>query len=78
LFGIKDSLPPGYKNQIKTSLLWINDPPRVVVSDVVYEEGCGEIMRHIIVRALSQINSLESNELVLYAHLINGEETTLA
>jgi hypothetical protein len=48
-----------------------------VLLEVEYGEISGELVGHGIVRALSLINSLEINEQVLYARMINVEETTL-
>ena len=48
-----------------------------VLLEVEYGEVEGELVGHGIVRALSLINSLEINEQVLYARMINLEETTL-
>ncbi len=48
-----------------------------VLLEVEYGEIDGELVGHGIVRALSLINSLEINELILYARMINIEESTL-
>ena len=48
-----------------------------VLLEVEYGEIDGELVGHGIVRALSLINSLEINEQILYARMINIEETTL-
>ncbi len=48
-----------------------------VLLEVEYGEIEGELVGNGIVRALSLINSLEINEQVLYARMINVEETTL-
>jgi hypothetical protein len=48
-----------------------------VLLEVEYGEIDGELVGHGIVRALSLINSLEINEQILYARMINIEESTL-
>ena len=48
-----------------------------VLLEVEYGEVDGELVGHGIVRALSLINNLEINEQILYARMINIEETTL-
>lgn len=48
-----------------------------VLLEVEYGEIDGELVGNGIVRALSLINNLELNEQVLYARMINVEETTL-
>lgn len=48
-----------------------------VMLEVEYGEIDGELVGDGIVRALSLINSLEINEQVLYARMINVEQTTL-
>ncbi len=48
-----------------------------VLLEVQFGEIEGELVGHGIVVALSLINSLEINEQVLYARMINVEETTL-
>jgi hypothetical protein len=48
-----------------------------VLLEVEYGEIEGELIGHGIVRALSLINNLEVNEQVLYARMMNVEETTL-
>jgi hypothetical protein len=48
-----------------------------VLLDVQFGEVEGELIGRGIVRALSLINNLEVNEQVLYARMINVEETTL-
>lgn len=48
-----------------------------VLLEVEYGEIEGELVGHGIVRALSLINNLEINEQVLYARMINVEQTTL-
>jgi hypothetical protein len=61
------------------------DPERVsndlradnVLLEVEYGETDGELVGDGIIRALSLINSLEINEQVLYARMINVEQTTL-
>ena len=61
------------------------DPERVsndqradnVLLEVEYGETEGELIGHGIVRTLSLINNLEVNEQVLYARMMNVEETTL-
>ena len=45
--------------------------------EVEYGETDGELVGNGIVRALSLINSLEINEQILYARMINVEQTTL-
>jgi len=48
-----------------------------VLLEVQYGEVDGELVGDGIVAALSLINSLEINEQVVYARMINIEETTL-
>ena len=48
-----------------------------VLLEVQFGEIEGELVGHGIVLALSLINNLEVNEQVLYARMINVEETTL-
>jgi hypothetical protein len=48
-----------------------------VIVEVEFGEVAGEHLGHGIVRALSLINNLEVNEQVLYARMINIEESTL-
>lgn len=48
-----------------------------VLLEVEYGEVEGELVGHGIVRCLSLINNLEINEQILYARMINIEETTL-
>jgi hypothetical protein len=48
-----------------------------VLLEVQFGEVDGELVGHGIVTALSLINNLEINEQVLYARMINVEETTL-
>jgi hypothetical protein len=48
-----------------------------VLLEVEYGEVQGELVGDGIVRALSLINNLEINEQVLYARMINVEQTTL-
>jgi hypothetical protein len=48
-----------------------------VIVEVEFGEVAGELVGHGIVRALSLINNLEVNEQVLYARMINVEESTL-
>jgi len=48
-----------------------------VLLEVEYGEIEGELVGNGIVRALSLINNLEINEQVLYARMVNIEETTL-
>ncbi len=48
-----------------------------VLLEVEYGEVDGELVGHGIIRALSLINNLEINEQILYARMINIEETTL-
>lgn len=48
-----------------------------VIVEVEFGEVAGELVGHGIVRALSLINNLEVNELVLYARMVNVEESTL-
>ncbi len=48
-----------------------------VLLEVQFGEVAGELVGTGIVRALSVINNLEVNEQVLYARMINVEETTL-
>ena len=48
-----------------------------VIVEVEFGEVAGEHIGHGIVRCLSLINNLEVNEQVLYARMINVEESTL-
>lgn len=48
-----------------------------VIVEVEFGEVAGELVGHGIVRALSLINNLEVNEQILYARMINVEESTL-
>ena len=48
-----------------------------VLLEIQFGETAGELVGHGIVTALSLINNLEINEQVLYARMINVEETTL-
>jgi hypothetical protein len=48
-----------------------------IIVEVEFGEVAGELVGHGIVRALSLINNLEVNEQVLYARMINIEESTL-
>jgi hypothetical protein len=48
-----------------------------VIVEVEFGEIDGELVGHGIVRALSLINNLEINEQILYARMINVEESTL-
>ena len=48
-----------------------------VLLEVQYGEVADEVVGDAIVLALSLINNLEINEQVLYARMINVEETTL-
>jgi len=48
-----------------------------VLLEVEYGEVEGELIGHGIILALSLINNLEINEQVLYARMINVEQTTL-
>jgi hypothetical protein len=48
-----------------------------VLLEVQFGEVVGELVGHGIATALSLINNLEINEQVLYARMINVEETTL-
>jgi hypothetical protein len=48
-----------------------------VIVEVEFGEVAGELIGHGIVRCLSLINNLEVNEQVLYARMINIEESTL-
>jgi hypothetical protein len=48
-----------------------------VIVEVEFGEVAGEHVGHGIVRCLSLINNLEVNEQVLYARMINVEESTL-
>lgn len=48
-----------------------------VIVEVEFGEIAGELVGHGIVRALSLINNLEVNEQILYARMINVEESTL-
>ena len=48
-----------------------------VIVEVEFGEVAGELIGHGIVRCLSLINNLEVNEQILYARMINVEESTL-
>lgn len=48
-----------------------------VLLEVEYGEIDGELVGNGIARALSLINNLEINEQILYARMINVEQTTL-
>ena len=48
-----------------------------VIMEVEYGEIEGEGIGHGIVRGLSLINNLEVNEQILYARMINIEQSTL-
>lgn len=48
-----------------------------VIVEVEFGEVAGELVGHGIVRALSLINNLEVNEQILYARMVNVEESTL-
>jgi len=48
-----------------------------VLLEIEYGEVASEIIGHGIVRALSLINALEINEQVLYARMVDVEESTL-
>lgn len=48
-----------------------------VIMEVEYGEIVGEAIGHGIVRGLSLINNLEVNEQILYARMINIEQSTL-
>ena len=48
-----------------------------VIVEVEFGEVTGELVGHGIIRCLSLINNLEINEQVLYARMINVEESTL-
>ena len=48
-----------------------------VLLEVQYGDEADEIVGHGIVRALSLINNLEVNEQILYARMIDVEQTTL-
>ena len=48
-----------------------------VVLEVQFGEIAEELVGRGIIAALTVINSLEANEQVLYARMINVEETTL-
>jgi hypothetical protein len=48
-----------------------------VIIEVEYGEVAGELLGPAIIRALSLINNLEVNEQILYARMINIEESTL-
>jgi hypothetical protein len=48
-----------------------------VIIEVEFGEVAGELVGHGVIRALSLINNLEVNEQVLYARMINVEESTL-
>lgn len=48
-----------------------------VIVEIEFGEVAGEHVGHGIVRALSLINNLEVNEQILYARMINVEESTL-
>ena len=48
-----------------------------VIIEVEFGEVAGELIGHGVVRCLSLINNLEVNEQVLYARMVNVEESTL-
>ena len=48
-----------------------------VIIEVEFGEVAGEVIGQGVVRCLSLINNLEVNEQVLYARMINVEESTL-
>jgi hypothetical protein len=48
-----------------------------VIFEVEYGEVEGELIGHGIIRSLSLINNLEVNEQILYARMINLEQSTL-
>jgi hypothetical protein len=48
-----------------------------VIIEVEFGEVAAELVGHGIVRALSLINNLEVNEQILYARMVNVEESTL-
>jgi hypothetical protein len=48
-----------------------------VIVEVEFGEVAGELIGHGVVRCLSLINNLEVNEQILYARMINVEESTL-
>ena len=48
-----------------------------VIVEVEFGEVAGELVGHGIVRCLSLINNLEVNEQILYARMVNVEESTL-
>ena len=60
--------PAGVSNDVKADN---------VIVEVEFGEVTGELVGHGIVRCLSLINNLEINEQVLYARMINVEESTL-
>jgi hypothetical protein len=48
-----------------------------VIVEVEFGEVAGELIGHGVVRCLSLINNLEVNEQILYARMINVEQSTL-
>jgi hypothetical protein len=60
--------PDGVSNDVKADN---------VIVEVEFGEVAGELIGHGIVRCLSLINNLEVNEQILYARMINVEESTL-
>jgi len=60
--------PDGVSNDVKADN---------VIVEVEFGEVAGELIGHGVVRCLSLINNLEVNEQVLYARMINVEESTL-
>jgi hypothetical protein len=48
-----------------------------VIVEIEFGEAPDELVGHAVVRCLSLINNLEVNEQVLYARMINVEESTL-
>ena len=48
-----------------------------VIVEIEFGEAVGEVVGHGFVRCLSLINNLEINEQILYARMINVEESTL-
>jgi hypothetical protein len=48
-----------------------------VIVEIEFGEAPDEVVGHAIVRCLSLINNLEVNEQILYARMVNVEESTL-
>jgi len=60
--------PAGISNDVKADN---------VIVEIEFGEAPDEIVGHAVVRCLSLINNLEVNEQILYARMVNVEESTL-